>query len=820
MASTDRSSASSIAFALVVLMLLASFPLSHPSPAQASAQGVPLRPGSLGPSSGQAGAASQVSSTSNPVYDEQMGTTFTQSFGSLTYNVTALAQTDVDGYGPAYILQGLTTAGYWYQVGISYHWPDTSGGYDPGFGFSYEVYGPNGNSVYPSGGQGAGLGSFSKTVDSGDSVLLSLTFSGSTVQMLAQDWNTGATARASYSSVGSSSFVGDTSGPSNGRGYFTGLMTEWYHVSAYTANIEEVNYTNTAVALTSAWAWIDEFDTSSSGGLLFDNQTQTPVVFASDQQLYPFASNGATMYLSAHQFITGMLNKTTTPPPTPVVSSTVTLTPAFSGESSPGFNIAYTRNGVPHATVLPTCTSLACPVGGYPGTSVTAVEADQGTNITVSIDPSTSSLVNHVFYGTSGTLVSFPAGQNATYVYYVIEEQTVSFQVVGAGTAPSASASPELTYVEPPATASGTPSPVVATQVLGVAPVAIFALYNSTASVNGTVPGATGERWVTTTQTWTVLAPNLISNPIEYYHQYEVFVGDSIAGGGTPPVIPEFISTSFGNQLVIPLSGTPKFDWLDAGSSGVFTESINGTTSGERWTLSYENPSYSNPGGLPSGPEGGFVETISSPNEVFSATYTHQYYANLNVNDVAGGSLSQNSGWLDAGGSLNLTASASPKWQFESWVGSGAAAYNGTEPSINITVAGPFTENATFYVQLAIAADPGTNIAYSYGSESGTVGAGNATALYVPPGSNVTLRATPFSFLYNFDSWLGTGLDNSTRPEASLVVDSPSMVTTLASFNYAVVAVLVLVPAVVVVAVAAFLLNRRKKARLAGFRPM
>jgi len=44
---------------------------------------------------------SQVSSSIPPAnYDEQLGTTFTQSFASITYNVTAVAQSDTNGYGP------------------------------------------------------------------------------------------------------------------------------------------------------------------------------------------------------------------------------------------------------------------------------------------------------------------------------------------------------------------------------------------------------------------------------------------------------------------------------------------------------------------------------------------------------------------------------------------------------------------------------------------------------------------------------------------------------------------------------------------------
>src|SRR5439155_18815347 len=92
----------------------------------------------------------QVSSSIPPAnYDEQLGTTFTQSFASITYNVTAVAQSDTNGYGPAYLLNGLGSTGYWYQVGISYDWPFTAGGYNPGFGMNYEVFDSQGASVFP-----------------------------------------------------------------------------------------------------------------------------------------------------------------------------------------------------------------------------------------------------------------------------------------------------------------------------------------------------------------------------------------------------------------------------------------------------------------------------------------------------------------------------------------------------------------------------------------------------------------------------------------------------------------------------------------------
>jgi hypothetical protein len=114
------------------------------------------------------------SSPPPPTYDEQLAMTFTQTFTSLEYTFTAVPQVDSYGYGPAYLLNGLSNDGYWYQVGLSYDWPYQSGGYSSGFNFSYEVWDSSKNSVYPT--NGLGLETFSGTVNPGDLVTLELYF--------------------------------------------------------------------------------------------------------------------------------------------------------------------------------------------------------------------------------------------------------------------------------------------------------------------------------------------------------------------------------------------------------------------------------------------------------------------------------------------------------------------------------------------------------------------------------------------------------------------------------------------------------------------
>jgi len=283
-------------------------------------------------------ASYQPSSTIPPAsYDEQLGTTFTQSFTSIAYNLTAVEQSDINGYGPAYLLNGLGSTGYWYQIGLSYDWPYVAGGYNPGFAVNYEVFSSTGASVFPSSG-GGGLATIS--VNPGDLILLNLYFSGRNVVMLAKDWNTSSTAWETFSAQRAASFVGLTSDVSNQNGFFTGLMTEWYHADPYYGNEGEVLYSDYKFALSSAWMWMDEFNVAN-GQLLFSSQTSTAVTYSSSpDQLHQFSSNGASEAGDAYEFLTGFQTIAlaavgTFQPQSADIGQSVTFTCNASGGSPP-----------------------------------------------------------------------------------------------------------------------------------------------------------------------------------------------------------------------------------------------------------------------------------------------------------------------------------------------------------------------------------------------------------------------------------------------------------------------------------------------------
>ena len=244
------------------------------------------------------------------VYDEQIGATFTQDFASLAYTVTAIAQTGTDNYGPAYLLNGLGNTGYWYQVGLSP--PGTDGMlFIPttaaGFQLAYSVFDASGNLVLPT-NAAAGLAAISP-VNPGDTVLLSLSFSNGNVIMQGTDRNTGAQAQESYTAAGATTFSGISSAPSNSQGFFSGLMTEWYHSAPYTGGEKGVIYTTNGSPITSAWLWMDEFSVSRRGigSSVFNNFTNSPVVFSDPSQLQTLSSNGAILSANATQFITGQI---------------------------------------------------------------------------------------------------------------------------------------------------------------------------------------------------------------------------------------------------------------------------------------------------------------------------------------------------------------------------------------------------------------------------------------------------------------------------------------------------------------------------------
>ncbi len=213
--------------AVVIILVVATYALTRPAPGLPVAfkVGASYVADTTGagpdPCSGSPSAPQNVTSYGSPTianYDKQVWAISNQNTNSLSFNVTAVEQSDASGYGPAYLLNGYTNRGYWYQVGISWHWVVPSYvGYYNNFDFFIQVY--HGNTEL--------VNSLSKIIiHGGDKVLLRISLSkgDNQVVMSAHDWNTGAANTTSWSAFGATKFVG---GLQNTE-YPTGLLLEAY----------------------------------------------------------------------------------------------------------------------------------------------------------------------------------------------------------------------------------------------------------------------------------------------------------------------------------------------------------------------------------------------------------------------------------------------------------------------------------------------------------------------------------------------------------------------------------------------------------------
>jgi hypothetical protein len=494
------------------------------------------------------------------LYDEQIGMTFTQNFVSLAYNVTAVAQFEQSsGYGPAYLLNGLSNSGYWYQVGIAYNWP-TDRGYEPGFNMIYEVWDPSGRSIYPSSG-GAGLMKFSGPVHAGDTVLLNLYFSSTYgVVMLAKDFNTSSTAYQTYSSAGGSYFIGLNTATADHNGYFTGLMTEWYHSSPFYNNTNPVVYSNFHNPLKSAWMWIDEFSCSdancSSIAVLFSDSTPGPVSYSNPIQLHKFSSHGATAFSNAYKFITGPA----------YVSLTLSYEVVGGGSGYSAPTLTYTYNGTRKTTTLSTIQKEYI------------MDAVSPWSVSSILQGSTANERWKTNQPTDGTASSPQTLRLSYYHQYLV---MFSYSVVGGG--------------------SGYKPPVVQYMQFGTSqvsqPAAIWADSNSSYIYQQQLEGSTTvERWYTRSYVGYIISPSTVS--AIYYHQYLMTFSYSIKGG-TNPTTPAIISLEFGKPISVNLTKAPTGIWLDSGSEWkVASNPLASSNSTSRWYASTSSGTVSGPNNI------------------------------------------------------------------------------------------------------------------------------------------------------------------------------------------------------------------------------
>ena len=682
-------------------------------------------------------------------YDEQIGITFTQSFTSLSYNVTAVAQQDANGYGPAYLLNGLTNVGYWYQIGLSWNWAELGGGNDAGFHVNYNVFNNGGAVVLPPNGSGGTI-NLSGAVNQGDSVDLSLSFSNGSVLMSVYDWSTGATAQTAYNSEGATQFIG-LSGTSNANGFFTGLMTEQYHISAYTGSEQKVTFSDTTFPLSSAILWIDEYNVNTQKPQFQGNSGV--ISFSSNPtKLQSYSLSGATESANANNLITGSVNS---------VQLTLSYSVVGGGTSYSAPIFSYISDGFQQSATLTT------------SATVYSLDSSTSWSITNELLGSTSTerwMTNQTI---SGNTLSAAA---INFVYYHQFFVTFAYTVAGGGSGYTA---PTTTAVQ-----FGSKLSVSSEQKAWVDATSEYSYTNPLA-------GSTqSERWQTGNSSSTGrISSSAPISPI-YYHQYAVSAGFTITNGGSPPAGPTFTSESFGATYSSALEATQASYWTDAGSNYNVSSVI--ISSQERWIANSSTA--------------GTVTSQLSLNFI----YDHQYYLTMQ-GPQTGGTVNPSSEWVNEGNSISISNMASQGWKFEFWTGSGVGSYSGNTNSTTINVQAPITENATFYVGLTIGTTSDGSVSYSYGNSS-SIQVSAQAEVYVPLGTSVTLNANPSSFLYKLNSWSGAA--TGFAAQTSVMVDSPLTVEAQFGYNFVNIGAIIAVIIIAVIGIAVVMKRRKSSQKI------
>ena len=168
------------------------------------------------------------------------------------------------------------------------------------------------------------------------------------------------------------------------------------------------------------------------------------------------------------------------------------------------------------------------------------------------------------------------------------------------------------------------------------------------------------------------------------------------------------------------------------------------------------------------------------------------------------------SGWFDAGQVLMVSAEPSAGWALGTWRGTGDGSYSGNSTNISLTVNRGVSEQASFLPGLTLAASDGGTIAASFTGSSQTIAGGRT--YYLPPGTTVSLTATPTFFLYQFNGWSGS--NNSALSTVQFAMTAPLTFRAEFGFNYIVLGVIA--AAILFLALAAYVVSRRGRKSSSG----
>ena len=431
-----------------------------------------------------------------------------------------------------------------------------------------------------------------------------------------------------------------------------------------------------------------------------------------------------------------------------------------------------TRGGAPSAAPSVTFTSSGARQSSQLSSSPTTYLADYGTqwNVTNPLAGSTSAERWATNQSASG--VASIATSTTFVIYHQFSVNFTFFVHGGSGFSP-----PAVNYSH------------FGSESSGVANFSGWVDSGSPYSYQNPLGGnSSSERWEASSGTPGRVTASQSISPA-FYHQFALTVSYQVSGGGTP-LAPTFSSVEFGSAYDVGMSTVPAQYWLDGGARWNATNPIPGTPNEERWFSKSQ--------------ASGTVDGAAS----LSIAYQRQFFVSLSA--TAGGSTSVGSGWFDAGQVLMVSAEPSAGWALGTWRGTGDGSYSGNSTNISLTVNRGVSEQASFLPGLTLAASDGGTIAASFTGSSQTIAGGRT--YYLPPGTTVSLTATPTFFLYQFNGWSGS--NNSALSTVQFAMTAPLTFRAEFGFNYIVLGVIA--GAILFLALAAYVVSRRGRKSSSG----
>ncbi|MEM3719635.1 MAG: hypothetical protein QXD45_06420, partial [Candidatus Bathyarchaeia archaeon] len=170
------------------------------------------------------------------------------------------------------------------------------------------------------------------------------------------------------------------------------------------------------------------------------------------------------------------------------------------------------------------------------------------------------------------------------------------------------------------------------------------------------------------------------------------------SGTVTVPFGGGFVNATYKVQYYLEVSSeygdtsTPS-GWYDAGAN--ITVTVTSPVQGPIGTR-YVCIGWNGTGSVPStGNETAISFNLEEPSSI-TWNWKIQYYLRMDVKPEGSGMTTPNSGWYDAGLTVQILATPYSGYRFEGWTGLGLGSYSGTDPQANVTMNSPINETANF----------------------------------------------------------------------------------------------------------------------------